>query len=106
MNENVKFQVVLLNHGKVKIGEKQFYKLEYCFADKEHYLNTDRVKGVVPVQLFISYDLSNKLKLEDVYHTFELHGEMIPDYQKPMNKKFKLLKMVDTQSKNVISVSE
>lgn len=104
--EDVKFQIVLLNHGKVKIKDKDFYKLEYCFADKEHYINTERLKGVVPLQLFVAKDLSSKLKVEDTYHTFELQGEMIPDYQKPLNKKFKLKKMIDTQSKNAISVSE
>lgn len=104
--QEVKFQIVLLNHGKVKIGEKTFYKLEYCFADKEHYLNTERVKGVVPTQLFIAKDLSNVLKVDHTYKAFELTGEYVPDYEKPLNKKFKLKKMLDIADKNVINISE
>lgn len=104
--EETKFKIVLLNHGKVKIQDKDFYKIEYVFGDKEHYVDTPRCRGLVPLQMFIAKDLSNYLSINDIFKAYELVGEMIPDYQKPMNKKFKLKRMIDIANKNVISVSE
>lgn len=104
--ENIKHNIVLLNHGPVIIENNTFYKLEYCFADTNLWVDTLKRKGAVPHQVFCSKDLSGLLKLSDTFKSFVLEGVLVVDYKNPLNQKFKPKKLTDTQSKNVIDLSE
>lgn len=102
----MKYSIILLNYGLFNIEGKTFTKLECSFAKKDMYVESKKVNGVVPFQIFILGDYTDKLSINDVYQCFDVEGEMITDPQKPMNKKFKPIKLINTMSKNVINLSK
>ncbi len=102
----MKQSIILLNYGLVDIEGSSFFRIEYCFADRKMFVDTEKRKGALPHQIFLKKDLSRYFSIEDVFTTYELYGELVDDYKNPLNQKFKATKIINTQSKSVINISE
>lgn len=102
----MKQDIILLNFGLVQIEDSEFFRIEYCFANKKMFVDTEKRKGVLPHQIFIKKNLSKYFSIDDVFTTYELYGELVDDYKNPLNQKFKPTKIINTQSKVVINISE
>lgn len=102
----MEYQVILLNYGLTDIEGNVFTKLEYCFATKDNFVESKRLIGVTPQQIFVKGDIAKYLEKNDILKVFSFKGDLVSDFKKPLNKKFKLTELTNlTDKKNAISIS-
>lgn len=102
----MEYQVILLNYGLTDIEGNVFTKLEYCFATPDNFVQSKKIIGVTPQQIFIKGDHAKFLNIKDILKVFLFKGELVSDFKKPLNKKFKLTELTNlTDKKDAISIS-
>lgn len=102
----MKYNIVLLNYGITDINGTYFTKIEYCFSRKENYIESVRINGVIPLQMYLKGNLKNHFKLSDIFNEYEIEGIEVADIKKPLNKKFKPIKITNLTTKYVIDLLE
>lgn len=102
----MEYQIILLNYGLTDIEGNVFTKLEYCFATADNFVESKKLIGVIPQQIFIKGDYAKFLNIKDILKVFLFKGELVSDFKKPLNKKFKLTEFTNlTDKKDAICIS-